>query len=161
MSEDQIEADIAKSEEIEMKKDPLEKAKEKLRAEQETVHEDPDKPYVDIKIPATGVVGKTCNIKFSEKVPFAQVAISQRIEWKKRDKYDLKAKPEMVCTAFFIQDYEDVKEIKVTWEDIGYFKEKAVNNLMAGEYLVEARAYTKQAYEETNAKRLVQVSKDG
>lgn len=155
---DNIEFDI-ELEERSIKRDPFESAKQKLRTSQENIYEKPEKPYVEIKIPETGKVGDWCIVKFSKKVPFAQLAISQDIQWKKRDKYDLKAKPELVCNAFIIKEAKDVDEIKARWEDIGILQQKETNMLLAGEYMVEARGYSKEAFEETTARRLVQVSK--
>lgn len=157
MSDAEIESDIAKEEALLLKKDPFEKAKEKLRKKQENTHEDPDKPYVEIKIPATGEIGKKCVCKINKKVPHIQIAVSQNISWKKRDKYDLKGKPEIVCRAFYIDEIKDANKIEFVWEDIGQLHQEPYNFLQAGEYMVEVRAWSKEAYEETNAKRLVKV----
>ncbi len=134
-------------------------AKQKLRDAQETIYENPAKPYVEIKIPEKGKVGDWCVVKFSKKVPFAELVISQDIQWKRRDPYDLKAKPEIVCKGFIIIDAKDTDEIKTRWEDMGYLAQQPTNMLVAGEYMVEARAFSTEAYEETTARRLVQVTK--
>jgi len=158
--DDEIEQQIAIEDEL-LKKDPFEKAKQKLRDKQETVHENSEKPYVDIKIPSTGKVGGKCKIKISKKVPKVQLAVSQDIQWKKRDKYDLKAKPEIVCRAFILEEFKDTDSIEFTWEDIGTLHQQPTNLLREGEYMVEVRAYSTEAYEETTARRLVWVKKDG
>ncbi len=158
MSQDkEIEEAIEKEAQL-VKKDPFEKAKKKLRNKQENIYEDPNKHWVEIEIPAKGKVGEKCVIKFSKKVPLAQVVISQKILWKKRDKYDRTSKPEIVCTGFIIEEFKDVDKVEIPWEDIGYFGGKPINNLLAGEYMVEARGWSKQAYEETTSRRLVQVT---
>ena len=158
-SEDaEMEEAIAKEQAL-LKKDPFEKAKQKLRDKQENIYEDPKNIYVKITIPNTGVVGDNCVIKFSKEVPMAQIVVSQNISWKKRDKYDLKGKPEIVCRGFIIEEFKDVKEVKIPWEDIGQLHGAPYNFLEAGEYMVEVRGYSKEAYEETTSRRLIQVSK--
>jgi len=137
----------------------FEEVKQRLRDGQETVYEKPEKPYVDIKIPESGKVGDWCKVKFSKKVPFAQLVISQDVQWKRRDKYDLKSKPELVCKGFIIVDAKDTDEIKARWEDIGLVANQPTNLLQAGEYMVEARGYSHEAYEETTARRLIPVTK--
>lgn len=157
--EDDIEADIAKEEELLKLKDPLEKAKQKLREKQETIHEVPDHPYVDIEIPSTGKIGKDCIVKISEKVPKLQLVISQDIQWKKRDKYDKNAKPELICKGFIIVEAKNNNKIIAKWEDVGIVSQVPTNLLQEGEYMVEARAWNNEAWEETTARRLVKVTK--
>ena len=137
----------------------LDKIKESLREKQENLYGNAAKIYVEITIPETGKVGEWCVIKFNKKVPKAELAVSEKIEWKRKDKYDIYSKPEMVPTAFIIEKADNVDEIKFKWEDIGYVATQPTNLLRAGEYLVEVKAYSTQAYEETIARRLVQVSK--
>ena len=79
------------------------------------------------------------------------------IAWKKVDKYDRASKPELVCRAFILEEFKDVKEIEVQWEDMGILAEKPTNMLVAGEFMVEARAWNTQAGEETTARRLIRV----
>jgi hypothetical protein len=143
-----------------IKKDPLESRKQELRDNQENEYADPENIYVEIKIPETGKVGENCVIKFSEKVPLAQVVISANMKWLKRDKYDKASKPELICKGFIIEEFKDVKEVKVPWEDMYPNKDGVKNLLKAGEYMVEARGWSKEAYKETTARRLVQVTKD-
>lgn len=157
--DDDVEADIAKEEELLKAKEPLEKAKQRLRDKQETIHEVPDHPYVTIKIPDKGKIGKECVVKISEKVPKLQLVISQDIQWKKRDKYDRTAKPEMVCKGFIIVETKNSDTIKAVWEDVGIVAQKPTNLLQEGDYLVECRAWNNEAWEETTARRLVKVTK--
>jgi len=142
------------------KADPLERAKQKLRDEQETIYEKPDQQYVDIEIKSTGTVGEDCVVKVSKKVPFIQLVISQDVQWKKRDKYDQDSKPELVCKGFIIEEAKNTDTIKTKWADIEIIAGKERNLLKEGEYMVEARAWSINAYEETTARRLVQVKKN-
>lgn len=142
--------------------DPFEQKKQELRDNQETIHAVPDHPYVDIKIPTKNKVGDKCVIKFSKPVPKAQVAVSQDIQWKKRDKWDKQSKPELVSHAFILDEHKAkgdklLKEVSFVWEDIGVVSQERKNLLKAGEYLVEVRVWNNEAWEETNAKRLVEV----
>lgn len=151
-----IEEDIKK--EKALNKDPLEKIKQKLRDNQETVYADPDKIYVELKIPKTGKVGGECKVKFSKKVPLAQITISEQLEWKRSDKYNPRSKMRLVNKPFNIISKKDCDYISIKFEDIGYVRGKQTNMLREGEYLIEARGYSIQAYEDTTAKRLVKVS---
>lgn len=135
----------------------FESRKQELRDKQENIHENKDNPYVKITIPDKGKIGGKCKIKFSKKVPRAQIAISQNITWKKVDKYDRTSKPELVCRAFILKEFKDVKEIEVQWEDMGILAEKPTNMLQAGEFMVEARAWSTEFGEETTARRLIRV----
>ncbi len=138
-------------------KDPFEARKQELRDKQEDVHEDPKNPYAKITIPDKGKIGKPLKIKFNHKVANAQVAISQKMEWKKRDKYDRESKPELVCNAFIIDEFKDVKKIDLKLEDIGYIKGVETNMLRPAEYMIEVRAWDIGARQETNSKRLIWV----
>lgn len=155
----EIDAMIEKDKDMIKSKDPFEKLKQKLRDKQETIQENPEKPYVTIDIPKSGKIGKECIVKISKKVPKIQLAISQDIQWKKRDKYDREAKPEIVCRAFIIKEVKDTDEIRATWEDVGIVAQISTNLLAEGEYMVEARAWSTEFGEETNAKRLIRVTK--
>ena len=157
--DDDIAETIRQEKEFEKRSDPFELAKQKLRERQETIHEDPKKPYVTIEIPETGKIGGECLVKFSKTVPKAQLAISQDIQWKRRDKYDLKAKPEIVCRAFIIEEKKNTDHISSKWEDVGIVAQVPTNLLLEGEYMVEARAYSTEAGEETTARRIVRVTK--
>jgi hypothetical protein len=148
-------------EEWDRKHNDFENAKQRLRDKQENIYEDPDKIYVEIKIPEKGVVGEDCVIKFSKKVPFAQMAISQKLEWKKRDRYQMDGKKELVSTAFIQVEAKDCTEIRHRWEDMSPFRGVPTNLLNAGEYLVEGRGWSKGAYEETTSRRLIKVTKNG
>jgi len=137
----------------------LDEIKQKLREAQETIHQDSKQPYVEIEIPENGKVGDWCTVKFNKKVPYAQISISEKLEWKRRDKFDYNSKPELVSTPFIVDYAQNVDSIKVKWEDIGYVATQPTNLLHDGEYLVEVRAFSKQVFEETTARRLVAVSK--
>lgn len=159
MFESDVESDIAKEEHSIFIKSPLEKAKQKLREKQETIHEVPDHKYVKIDIPEKGRIGKNCLVKIDKKVPHIQIVISQDIQWKKRDKYDLKSKPEMVCRGFIIKETKNDNKIKVIWEDNYIIAQENTNLLQVGEYMVEVRAWGNEAWEETTARRIVSVTK--
>lgn len=157
--EDDIQADINKELELEKRTDPLEKLKQKLREKQENIYEDPNKVYVEIDIPKTGKIGKECKVKFNKKVPNAQIAVSQDMQWKRRDKFDRTAKPELVCKAFKIGEKKDTDSISFIWEDVGKLHGEDTNFLQEGEYMVEVRAWSTVAGEETTSRRLVIITK--
>lgn len=143
--------------------DQFEVKKQNLRDKQETTHAVPDHPYIDIKIPTRHKVGDKCVIKFSKPVPKAQVAVSQDIQWKKRDKYDKTAEPELISHAFILDEHKAkggnmLTEVSFVWEDIGVVAQERKNLLKAGEYLVECRVWNNEAWEETTARRLVKVT---
>lgn len=140
-----------------IKRDPFEEAKMKLREAQENEYGNPDDKWIKITIPSTGTVGKDCVIKLSETAPKAEVAVSANVQWKKRDKFDRNSDPEIVCRAFILEQFKNVKEIKFKWEDIGTLKQEPHNFLRAGEYMVEARVWHYNKKEETTSRRLVQV----
>lgn len=143
---------------IYVKPKTFESEKQRLRDKQENVYEDPDKIYVKITIPTKGKIGEDCVVKFNKKVPMAQLVISQDIQWKRRDiGLGKRGELEIVCKGFIIVEAKDCKEIRARWEDIGYLHQKAVNNLQAGEYMIEARGYSTEAYEETTSRRLIQI----
>lgn len=139
--------------------DPLEIAKQKLRDEQENVYENPEKKYVEIDIPSTGKVGEELVVKFSKKVPKAQIAISEKLEWKRLDKYNPKSEYKLIPSRFNFKEVKDVDKVSIELADYGFVGQKKVNNLRAGEYLIEARGWSTQGGEETTARRLVKVSK--
>lgn len=138
---------------------PLEKIKQNLREKQETIHEVPDHPYVNIDIPATGKIGKDCVVKISKKVPHLELVISQDIKYERRDKYDKSSEPEMICTGFIIEEKHNSDKISAKWADMGIVAQVPTNLLHEGEYMVEARAWDNEAWEETTARRLVKVTK--
>lgn len=143
-------------------RDPFEVKKQSLRDEQENEYANPDHKYVEIKIPTNNKIGGKCIIKFSDGVPKAQVAVSQQIDWKKRDKYDKESKPELISHAFILDEHKAkgdkmLKEVSFVWEDIGVIAQEKRNLLKAGEYLVEVRAWNNESWEETTARRLVKV----
>ena len=136
----------------------LESEKQRLRDKQEDEYEDPDNIYVKIKIPTSGKIGEDCVVKFSKKVPMAQLVISQDIQMKRKYvSLGKKGEPELTCKGFIIVEAKDCKEIRATWEDIGYLHSVRTNLLLAGEYVVEARGYSNEAYEETTSRRLISV----
>ena len=144
--------------------DPFEIKKQSLRDKQETIHSVPDHPYVDIKIPTKNKIGEKCVIKFNKSVPKAQVAISQDIQWKKRDKWDKTSEPELISRAFILDEHRArgnkmLDEVSFKWEDIGVVAQVPTNLLKEGEYLVEVRVWDNEASEETTARRLVTVTK--
>lgn len=138
-------------------KDPLEKAKQKLRDKQEDEHENLDKPYAVIKIPTKNKVGEKCVIKINQKVPHVQIAVSQDISWKRRDKFAYGSKPELICKAFKIDEFKDTNKVEFIWDDIGLVRGKETNLLLAGEYMIECRVWSTVAGEETTSRRLVEV----
>ena len=140
------------------KEKTLESEKQRLRDTQENEYENPDNIYVKINIQKKGKVGGECVVKFSKKVPRAKLVISQDIQWKKRDKYDLKGKPELVCRGFIIEEAKDCKEIRCKWEDMGQLHGKPYNFLLAGEYCIEVRAYSTEFEEETTSRRLITIT---
>lgn len=139
------------------KEKTLESEKQKLRDKQEDEYGDPDNIYVKIKIPTKGKVGKKYTVKFSRKVPTAQLIVSNTFEWKRKNKYDSTSKPELLCTPYEIIDAKDCKEIKYNWEQIGHIGGKEINILEAGEYFIQVRAYSIGAGEETTSQRIIKI----
>ena len=135
----------------------FEREKQKLRDNQRTTYEKEDQKYVEIKIPATGKVGKEFVIKTSKKVPIIEFAVCQKLEWKRKNQYKRHAKKELVGKMFMASTKKDTDKAIFKWEDISMFHGKPFNGLKAGEYLVEVSARSKVAYEETKALRLVRV----
>ena len=137
----------------------LETEKQRLRDSQENEYGDPDNIFAEITIPTTGKVGDDCVVKFSKKVPFAQLVISQDIRWVREDLgLGRKGDPKLSCRGFIIFESKDCDEISHPWEDIGYQYEKAVNLLLPGEYMIEARCYSNEAFEETTSRRLITIT---
>ena len=136
------------------KEQAFEKRKQELRDEQENKYEKPDKIYVEIDIPTKGKIGKECVIKLDKKVPFIEFALSQKLEWKKKDKFDRFATEELVATPFKLGNDKDTDKLKFKWEELDG---RGKNVLKAGEYFIEVSARSKVAGEETTSKRIVVV----
>jgi len=158
--EDKIEDMIKQEDSFSMKNDPFEATKQKLRDSKETIYANPLKPYIDISLPKSGKVGEYYVIKFSEKAPKVEVAVSQDIQWKRADKYDRQSKPELICKPFILESFKNVKEVKVLLADMGIFAGKPKNFMPAGEYMIEARAWSTGSGQETNVKMLINITKD-
>lgn len=140
------------------KEKTFESEKQRLRDKQEDIYENPDNVYVKITIPKSGKIGKECIVKFSKKVPNAQLSISQDVQWlRKFIGLGKKGDPEVISKHFIIVEAKDCKEIKATWEDIGYVHGKETNLLTAGEYMVHVRGYSTEFEEETTSRRLIQI----
>jgi predicted PilT family ATPase len=141
---------------ITSKEQEFEKIKQKLRDEQENEYENPDKIYVDIDIPSKGKVGEECIVKLSKKVPVAEFALSEKLSWKKKDKFDRFSKEELCASPFKIEQLKDVDEVKFKWEELDG---RGRNMLKSGEYFLEISARSKNAREETTARRIIRVEK--
>ena len=133
---------------------------DKLRKGTVTVHEDPNKPFAEITIPDSGKIGGDLIIKVDKKVKHLQLAVSHDFRYGNPNPvWDRNAPPQIYGKPFTIVTKKNVDEIVAKWEDIGILKEQPVNLLPEGEYLVEVRAHTDEAYEETTARRIVRVTK--
>jgi hypothetical protein len=134
----------------------FEKAKQALKDKQSNRYENPDKIYVEIKIPTTGKVGEECIIKISEKVPIVEWALSEKLQWKKKYKYDRNADKEIVATPFQTGKEKDTDTIKIKWQELDG---RGKNVLRAGDYFLEVSARSKKAGQDTTSGRIIEVTK--
>ncbi len=133
---------------------------DELRKGTVTTHEDPARPFAKITIPDSGKIGGDLIIKVDKKVKHLQLAVSHDFRYGNPNPvWDRNAPPQIYGKPFTVITKKNVDEIIAKWEDIGILREEKVNLLPEGEYLVEVRAYTDEAYEETTARRIVRVTK--
>lgn len=135
------------------------KVVQKLREKIEVIYEgDWD---VTLKIPKFGIIGEKWEIKSSKKVDHLECAISQGMKYEIPNRqWNRDGDPVLIGLPVFKKVKKNTDKLEGEWKDGNMFNGKFRNVLPAGEYLVEARAHTRNAGEEVVVKGIIQVVKD-
>ena len=142
------------------KYDSREDAFDALRKAPEITYANKNHKWVEIELPTSGVTGEKYKIKVSEKVPTLEIAISANIKFEKVDKlWRPNEPPELFGIAFKIEKLKNVDKFEGVWEEIARAAGKEFNSLHAGEYLIEARANSKESWQETTVRRIIKLVK--
>ena len=142
---------------------PIYKSREdgiKALKKTETTNADDNHKYVKIELPASGVIGEKFQIKVSKKVPHLEFAISDKINFQVIDKvFGKHNPPQLYGTPFIVEKLKDVDKFEGKWHNPAFAAGKEFNALQEGDYLIEARAYGKEAWHDTTVRRIIKLTK--
>ena len=131
-----------------------------LRKAPEITYANDNHKWVEIELPESGILGEKYKIKVSEKVPELQIALSHDIRFEKVDKlWRPDEPPQLFGRPLRVEKLKNVDKFEGVWEEISLIQGREFNSLPEGEYLIEARANSNESWQETTARRIVNVVK--
>lgn len=157
----EVEADIPKEIENKVEEtDPVKRELNKLKVI-EVTHNDPNNPYVEIKVPDSVKLGEKLVISISKKVPNIQIGFGDGLVWKRENKYDPDSKQKLFLkpTVLINKKRGDFNDDKIEI-DVGLIKKVGRRDTqiwLSGDYLLEVRAFGRNWDEETSIRKTVKV----